>query len=142
MALPRMRSRRAGRRRRIEVHGLAAGAPGHLIIALAAQGGQDLTGQPLLEGQGTGLVAAGHEEIETGLGQEPRLLFSKAGHNGCDQLPFFGDMGNTGATVPLVAQRQGDVLGHEPGLAVFVKAGADEVVLKSKGNEIRHSSSP
>ena len=111
-----------------------------------AQGGQDLTGQPLLEGQGTGLVAAGHEEIEAGLGNDEHHLLTTKGHNLTTPLPFIRDMSKEVVELTKgtfrVTQRQGHVLGHEPGLAVFVKAGADEVVLKSKGNEIRHSSSP
>lgn len=85
-ALPQGRAQAQGRR--IEVHGPAAGAPGHLIIALAAQAGQDFLAYPAAELPGLRLAAAENESIEAGLGNDGRLLLSADGVGNTDAILF------------------------------------------------------
>ena len=89
-AFPQGRAQAQGRR--AEAYGLAAVAAGHLVPAQTPKAGQHFPGQPLLEGQGTGLVAAGHEEVEAGLGQREHVLWRRGGLNVIDPPPLVGDM--------------------------------------------------
>ena len=53
-------------------------------------------------------------------------------------------MGDTSATVPLVAKRQGDILGHKPRFFGVIQMHAQGLALKFKQRQggIRHGAPP
>lgn len=110
-------------------------APWHVGIrcVLVAQGGDDVLGQPAVEGFEFGVAEAQQGLVDGGFAQHHGGFFCAGAVGEADGLDFVGVEAVVDAVGEAVGEQAGDVRGDEPGLVVDHDAAQEAFVAGEEG---------